>query len=323
MWAMTSPRPPPRRWVTPRPLRVTASPPGCRGQVDVLDAVEGLERQGRPEGGRRHRDADRRVQVVTAAGERLVRLDPDLDIEVAVRAAGRADLTLAAQLDAGAGVDAGGDADLHRPALADPAVAGAVVARVGDAVAESQAMHGRVVATWPRSCAGPRVSPRPPHRSQVRRRCRLGARPSHAADDGGVDEQVRLPPKTAVSGISPRTRRRRRAAGGRGPRPPRRRHPGEEGVHDVAEREAESGRPEYRGLKNERRFSGSEHVIGLGDLLELLLGLRPRVDVGVQPAGGLAVGALDVLGGRVPRNTEIGVVVVQGSPSTSALGVRL
>ena len=35
-----------------------------------------------------------------------------------------------------------------------------------------------------------------------------------------------------------------------------------------------------------------EHVVGLGDLLELLLGLRARVDVRVQLAGQLAVGLL-------------------------------
>ena len=47
-----------------------------------------------------------------------------------------------------------------------------------------------------------------------------------------------------------------------------------------------------------------EHVVGLGDLLELLLGLRARVDVGVQLAGQLAVGALDVLRAGVPGDAR-------------------
>jgi hypothetical protein len=104
----------------------------------------------------------------------------------------------------------------------------------------------------------------------------------------------------------------------RGPRPRRAGLTAEEGVHDVAEGEAltEPGRACPVGVG--ARVVGAllvgvgQHVVGLGDLLELLLGLGAGVDVRVQSPGGLAVGALDVLGARVAGDTEVGVVVVHG-----------
>ena len=50
-----------------------------------------------------------------------------------------------------------------------------------------------------------------------------------------------------------------------------------------------------------------EHLVGLGDLLEALL--LVRVHVRVQLAGQPPVGLLDLLGRRVPRDAEHGVVV--------------
>ncbi len=53
-----------------------------------------------------------------------------------------------------------------------------------------------------------------------------------------------------------------------------------------------------------------EHLVGLGDLLEPLLGLRVRVDVRVQLAGEPPVGLLDLVGVRVPAHAKQAVVVV-------------
>ncbi len=54
-----------------------------------------------------------------------------------------------------------------------------------------------------------------------------------------------------------------------------------------------------------------QHVVGLGDLLEPLLGLRvPGIGVGVVGAGQLAVGLLDVGLARVLGDAEGGVVVL-------------
>ena len=65
------------------------------------------------------------------AGEGRVRLDVDLDVEVAGRAAAGADLALAGELDAGAVVDTGGDLDRQGAARAHPAVARALTAGSG------------------------------------------------------------------------------------------------------------------------------------------------------------------------------------------------
>ena len=77
------------------------------------------------------------------AGEDRVMGDVDLDVQVAGRAAARADLALAGQLDAVAGVDARRDLDVDRAASPDPAVAGALAARVGDDGAEAAAGRAR------------------------------------------------------------------------------------------------------------------------------------------------------------------------------------
>ena len=59
---------------------------------DVLLAVEGLQREDGAQGGRGHGHAQLGVEVVAVALEELVRLLVDLQVEVAVGAAGRAGL---------------------------------------------------------------------------------------------------------------------------------------------------------------------------------------------------------------------------------------
>ena len=59
----------------------------------------------------------------------------------------------------------------------------------------------------------------------------------------------------------------------------------------------------------------AQHVVRAGDLLEALLGRRVRVDVGVELAGQLAVGLLDLLGTRVARDAEDFVEILGHAPA--------
>src|SRR5205823_1023019 len=101
---------------------------GAGPALDGLLAVEGLDREPGTERRRRHRQRHPAVQVVALAGEHVVRPLVDLHVEVAGRAAARADLALAGEPDAHLVLDAGRDLDGERPAGADPAVAAAGLA---------------------------------------------------------------------------------------------------------------------------------------------------------------------------------------------------
>jgi hypothetical protein len=54
-----------------------------------------------------------------------------------------------------------------------------------------------------------------------------------------------------------------------------------------------------------------ENLVGLGDLLEPLLGLRIRIDVGMQFPGQPTVGLLDLFGIGVSPDPEDAVVIVR------------
>src|SRR5581483_10146372 len=94
---------------------------GAGPDVDLLHAVQGLQRHLRAEGRRGHRDRDRAVQVVAAPLEGLVRQLVDLDVQVTGRTATGADLALTGELDPRAVVDTGRDLHGQGPAGADAA----------------------------------------------------------------------------------------------------------------------------------------------------------------------------------------------------------
>lgn len=83
------------------------------------------------------------VQVVTVAGKDLVGLLVHLDVEVTGRPAAGAHLTLGGQPNPHPVADPGGD--LHRDLAArpHPAVAGALVARIRDDLADAAAGRAR------------------------------------------------------------------------------------------------------------------------------------------------------------------------------------
>ena len=140
VWTMRSPRPLPRRWVTPERAHGQGLGGLGAGRHDELAfPVEGPQLQRRPECGGRHRQLHLAVQVVAAAGVDRVGTDRHLDVEVAGRTRARADLALAGELDPGARVDTGGDPQLERAPGADPALARALEARVLDDGAEALA----------------------------------------------------------------------------------------------------------------------------------------------------------------------------------------
>jgi len=96
----------------------------------------------------------------------------------------------------------------------------------------------------------------------------------------------------------------------------------EEGVHDVAEREASAAEPARPGTGPGERVRTQvvhlpllrvgQHLIRLGDFLEPLLGLRVRVDVRMEFPGQPAVGLLDIVRACVAADPKDPVVVVHG-----------
>ena len=299
----------------------------------LVDQV-GLERrQGQrgAERGRGHRHRDRAVQVVAVPGERRVRGDVDLDVEVAGRAAAGPDLALLGQLDAGAGVDAGGDLDGQGAARADPAVAGALAARVGDDRAEAAA-----------GGAGPQgadlAEERPLHVGDLARavaglagdRLRAGRRAlavAGRADDRGVDLELAGDAERRLGevdlepdqGVLAAARARPRTAGdrpGRRPAWP----PKKASMMSVNEKpgtlaEAHAAEQVAAAVVRRPLLRVAEDLVGPADLLEPLLGLRVGVDVGVQLPRQAAVGLLDRLGVRVAGHAEevVGVLAHEQS----------
>src|SRR5262249_24115958 len=93
----------------------------------------------------------------------------------------------------------------------------------------------------------------------------------------------------------------------------------EEGVHDVAEREPGTKAARPRRARPGERIGAEvvhlallgvgEHLVGLGDLLEPLLGAGVGVDVGMELPGEPPVRLLDVVGAGIPWHAQGGVIV--------------
>ncbi len=186
-------------------------------------------------------------------------------------------------------------------------------------------VQGRAVMTWPRNerwtCW---ISPRPLQVSQVTG-CVPGAVPSPwhvGADDGGVDLQLACRRRT------PPRRGRPRSGSGRpgradvavaGPRcsgaPPKK-----ASMMSVKENPAPRRRRAAAAVAERvtaevvhlALLGVRQHLVGRGDLLEALLRLGVRVDVGVQLPGQPAVGLLDLVGRRRLAADAEECVVVTG-----------
>src|SRR6185312_16100592 len=121
-------------------LEIAAAAPAQAGDATILDrddlrtlgtgfdldrnlTIERLERRLGAENRIRHLHLECRQEVVAVAAEHVVVAHLDLEIEVTVRAAGRADLTLRRHLQAQPGVDARGNVDGDGAARANAALA--------------------------------------------------------------------------------------------------------------------------------------------------------------------------------------------------------
>src|SRR6185312_608199 len=300
---------------------------GARADVQVPGAVQRLHRQGRPERGGHHRDRDRAMEIVALALEDRVRPLHDLEEQVAGRPAAGADLPLARELDMRPVLDARRDPDLDGTAGAYPAVRVALGAWPPD--------DGAVAAAGGTRPGGHHLAEEgpgdlaylAPARAHV---AGLGMGPGRGAlaragraDHGGVHHQLPGRPERAFGEVEVDPDGGVAAPAGAAARPPRARAGAEERVHDVAEGEpsAEPARPAGPGRPGPGErvgpevvhlalFRVGEHLVGLRDLLEPLLGLRVRVDVRVQLPGEPAVSLLDLVRARVAADAEYPVVVV-------------
>ena len=310
----------------------------ARPHVDLLGAVERLHGEVGAERGGRHRDLDRAVQVVAAPLEDLVRTLDDLQEQVSRRAAAGADLALAGELDVRAVLDARGDADLDRTAGAYAAVTRALLARVADDRPEAAALGARPgghdLAQERPGDLGDLAAP-VAHVTGVGVGAGRGARAlADLAEHGRVDDQLAGGAEGGLAQVE--LDADGRVAPSPGPRAGSARAAGraEEGVHDVAEREAraEAG----RSLPRARAAEGvaaqvvhltlvgvGQHLVGLRDLLEPLLGRGVRIDVGMEFAGKPAVGLLDLFLTGVTAHPEGGVVVAVCHLSTSYDAARI
>ena len=291
---------------------------------DVLLAVEGLQREDGAQGGRGHGHAQLGVEVVAVAFEELVRLLVDLQVEVAVGSAGRAGLAAPRHADTGPGGHPGGDGDLQVLAHPGAALAGAVLAggdddgavalaaragRGGHHLSQQGAGHALDVADPVALGAGDRLG--------ARRAARAVA---GGAGDVGVDGDRPGRPEGDVGELHVHGHEGVLAAAGPGRRSTAGRSPAEEGLEDAAqvsevgsgEAAAESASASHGVLPAQvvhlALVGVGEDLVGGGDLLELVL-VAGAGDVGVQLAGLLAVGLLDLLGAGVAADAEDLVVV--------------
>ena len=202
---------------------------------------------------------------------------------------------------------------------------------------------GRAGRGWTRPGRGSRAARSAPRRGREQVVAGGGCVP------GAVPAPVQTVHRTAVSTVmslvTPKTRlveleldRDERVAAGAGAAArPAGRRAAEERVHDVAE-PAEAGAAEAAGpaaaagvervaaeVDDAALLRVGQRLVGAGDLLEALLGRRVGVDVGVQVAGHLPVGALDLAVTGIAGHAQHAEVVGRhrDCPSASALGQQV
>src|SRR6185503_16788853 len=256
-------------------------------------------RDPRAERGLDDRDRGLVEELGALALERWVRLDMDRDIQAAGRPAARPDLPLVRQADLVALVDARRDRDAQRPAPLRPPVAAARVAgQLDDPALAPAAWTGGDVDHLPEH----RLADRPhlAATAALRARDRLGPRRGAAAAaglaplehaeldlllgpaDGLLEGDPQVVAQIRAGWRTPASRRR-----GAGPAP-------EEGVEDVREpaeafeptaRAAETGNAEH--VVPAAAIGVRQHLVGLVDLGEPVVGCRVGVDVRVPLLGEL------------------------------------
>src|SRR5512139_120641 len=289
------------------------------------------------EGGLREGHRDRQGEVVALAAEQPVRAHVHADEQVAGRAAALAACALALEPDALAVADPGRDAHREGAGAHRPSAAPAVGARVVDDESATPALAAglgegepALVAAGLAAAVADRALPR--HRTTPA----AGAPAGRAGLLAGHPQRHRH----AVDGVAEREGHLAlhvgAAAGAGGAGTPT---ASEEAAEDVTEparapaaehvaqvervapaRPARAGRATPEAARPEQgaglvvlppTLVVGEHVVGLGDLLEPLLGRSVTpVGVGVELPGELAVGLLDLVRGGVLGDAERLVVVL-------------
>ena len=268
------------------------------------------------------------IRSVPSRWKRSSSATRDLDVEVAGRRAGLAGVAGAGDPQPLAVLDPGRDLDLAGPLAGGAAGAAALLARrLGDLagaaadVAGDRADHlpeRRAASTW-------RSWPAPPQRSQVvigvPGSAPLPWQCSQAPTASKRDLAPHAARATSASSISTATPMSPPPAGPRAGRSRSVAAAAEEGLEDVVDRaEAGAARVEAAGAQalvavgvvGAAPLGVGEDLVGLGRLLELLLGLGVVVvDVGVQLAGEAAEGLLDLGLAGVPADAEHLVVVAR------------
>ena len=268
------------------------------------------------------------VQVVAVADIGGIRVDPDFDVEVPGRATGGAGLALAGELDAGAGGNTGGDLHRQGPAAADPALAGALVARVLDDRAEALAgaagrrRHDLAEdgADSPLDLAAAAADVTP---FRMAPGTAAGA-VAGGAGDGGVDFNLLVYAENGIAEVDPHADQGILAAAY-----PRRRTGlsaagAEEGLEDVLEREALTGVAAATeavvgavlisgGVVDPALLRIGEDLVGVGYGLEPVRCVRSRVDIRVQGPRQFAVRLLDLFARRFAGDSKNVIVAAQNS----------
>src|SRR5579875_277438 len=315
---------------------------------------EGTDLDLAPQKRRGERDGDLGERGGAVPGDPGDRIQEDLDVEVTGGASPAPLGTLAAEPEHGAVLDARWDLDLDVPGAPEPA--GALAGRTGLDHAPAGAVAPRAFGDGDHLAEAARLQPADlPLAPAVP----AGLERGPVAGAVAVAVGTRIDPGDLEGRVRPRHRRRERepdrdldvAAARPGARraspeevPPAPEELLEEGVRSeevlqvarVAEVvPGESPRAELRVDRGEALgvvpspFLGvGEDLVRLGELLEALLrglGVR-RVEIRVVEAGELSIGALDLIGGRGPRDPEHFVVVpfrhLRRGPSRSAPPAR-
>ena len=275
----------------------------------------------------------------------LVRCHPEMDVQVAGRATARPDRATTGQPQGRTVVDTGRHVDVERALLDDAPLAAARRARHHDDLAHAAAARARArgdhlaeqalanaahLARTVAVGAGDRLRPGPGsgavtcgahHRSTDRDWYRRTEHRLLEHEVGGDFEILaargtgRAAVAAAESALAAEERIEEVAEATAGTT-------AAEEVAVACRRAAQTGLAETVVALPQCRVR--EHLVGPGQLLELLLGLRiVRVRVGVELPGALAVGALDLLAPCSPPDTEQLVEVSQSCPfSSRRAGVR-
>ena len=278
------------------------------GHLDVLVALECRHREATAERGERCGDVDHRDEVVAVAHEALVVADADLHVEVAGRPAEVALVAASAQPDALSVGDARRHVDLQGPAAHPPAAPAALAARLArDAAVAAAHVALDGAHDLPERRAGDRLQPPGAAAARARLDRRAGLRAVAVAALAAGDRVEAHLLRGAVRGLLERDvdGDRHVAALDGHPAPAAAERAGaEERVEDVAER-AEAGEVRRRVAARAQAVEAvavvgrlalgvRQDLVGLGRLLEVLLGGLGGVDVGVQLAGQPAEGLLDL-----------------------------